>query len=123
MNVEEAIKIIEAAIAEVEWSYPMDYTVAFEMALSALRAQAETENKPLTLEPPRGKACSTCTYYSALAEPRTRSDGAVICGYCFKDGDKDYSPNMGKGYPVFIDGGACKSYKRKRPRKLEEGNL
>lgn len=21
-------------------------------------------------------------------------------GYCFKDGDKDYSPGMGKGYPV-----------------------
>ena len=33
----------------------MDYAVAFEMAISALRAQQEAEkNDPLTLEEPRG---------------------------------------------------------------------
>ena len=62
------------------------------------------------------KSCNTCRYYAELKEPFERSDGAVIYGYCFKDGDKDYSPNMGKGYAVFVDGGgcACKQHKRKK---------
>ena len=36
MKPEEAIEIIKVAIAEVEWNYPMDYTVAFEEAIKAL---------------------------------------------------------------------------------------
>lgn len=62
------------------------------------------------------KSCNTCKYYAELKTPFERSDGAVIYGYCFKDGDKDYSPNMGKGYAVFVDGGgcACKQHKRKK---------
>lgn len=36
MTYEEAIKTIKLAVAEVEWNYPMDYAVAFEMAISAL---------------------------------------------------------------------------------------
>ncbi len=43
MTIEEAIAIIEAAKAEVEWSYPLEYAVAFEMAIGALRVLAETE--------------------------------------------------------------------------------
>lgn len=39
MTYEEAIKTIEIAIAEVEWNYPMDYAIAFEMAISALEKQ------------------------------------------------------------------------------------
>ena len=39
MTNEEAIKIIELAIAEVEWNYPMDYAIAFETAISALEKQ------------------------------------------------------------------------------------
>ena len=39
MTMEEAIKTIEIAIAEVEWNYPMDYAIAFEMAISALKKQ------------------------------------------------------------------------------------
>ncbi len=68
------------------------------------------------------KGCLTCRHFSALEEPRERSDGAVIYGYCFKDGDQDYSPNMGKGFAVFLLGGAaCKQYKRRRkaPADLE----
>lgn len=37
MTREEAIQTIEVAIAEVEWNYPMDYAVAFERAIEALR--------------------------------------------------------------------------------------
>lgn len=58
--------------------------------------------------------CDACTHYSALAQPRERSDGAVIYGYCFKDGDKSYSTNMGKGLAVFIQNGFCKSFKKRR---------
>lgn len=60
------------------------------------------------------KCCDTCDFYSALKEPRQRSDGAIIYGYCFKAGDKDYSSNMGKGYAVFIKDGFCKQFKAKR---------
>jgi len=50
MTIKEAIKIIEVAIAEVEWDYPLEYAVTFEMAIAALRACAEAEKKPLTLD-------------------------------------------------------------------------
>ena len=39
MKPEEAIEIIKIAIAEVEWDYPIDYTVAFEEAIKALEKQ------------------------------------------------------------------------------------
>lgn len=36
MTKEEAIEIIRMAIAKIEWEYPMDYAVAFDMAIEAL---------------------------------------------------------------------------------------
>lgn len=39
MTPQEAIKTIKVAISEVEWDYPMDYTVAFEEAIEALEKQ------------------------------------------------------------------------------------
>ena len=41
MTNEDAIKTINIAAAEVEWDYPMDYTVAFEMAIDALEKQMQ----------------------------------------------------------------------------------
>ena len=41
MTIEDAIKTIELAIAEVEWVYPINYAAAFDVAVSALRAQQE----------------------------------------------------------------------------------
>ena len=41
MTPQEAIKTIKVAISEVEWDYPMDYTVAFEMAIEALERQTQ----------------------------------------------------------------------------------
>lgn len=38
-----------------------------------------------------GKACNVCKYCAELKTPYERSDGAYIYGYCFKNGDKDYS--------------------------------
>lgn len=39
MTAEEAIKTIQVAIAEVEWEYPLDYSIAFETAIEALEKQ------------------------------------------------------------------------------------
>lgn len=47
MTNEEAIKTIKTAIADVEWNYPMDYAVAFEIAISALEKQIP--KKPIYL--------------------------------------------------------------------------
>lgn len=38
-NIEKAIKTIEVAISEVEWNYPMEYGIAFVLAISALEKQ------------------------------------------------------------------------------------
>ena len=43
MTNKEAIETIEIAMSEVEWDYPMDYTVAFEMAMDALEKMKELE--------------------------------------------------------------------------------
>jgi len=37
MTNKEAIEIIEMAISEVEWEYPMDYAAAFDKAIEALK--------------------------------------------------------------------------------------
>ena len=39
MKAEEAIKTIQVAIAEVEWNYPLDYSIAFKTAVEALEKQ------------------------------------------------------------------------------------
>ena len=43
MTTKEAIDTIELAIAEVEWEYPMEYAIAFEKAIEALKKEAERE--------------------------------------------------------------------------------
>ena len=45
MTNEDAIKTINIAMAEVEWDYPMDYTVAFEMAIDAIEKQVPKQPK------------------------------------------------------------------------------
>ena len=39
MTAEEAVKTIQVAIAEVEWEYPLDYSIAFKTAVEALDKQ------------------------------------------------------------------------------------
>lgn len=68
------------------------------------------------------QSCYSCKYFSEFKEPREWGDGAVIYGYCFKSGDKNYSGNMSKGYAVFVpESGACKDYKRMRKAGDESG--
>jgi len=47
MTNEEAIKIIELAIAEVEWNYPVDYAAAFNKAIEALRVVDKLDDKSI----------------------------------------------------------------------------
>lgn len=39
MTNQEAIETIKIAIAEVEWNYQMDYSIAFDMAIDALEKE------------------------------------------------------------------------------------
>lgn len=48
MTLEEAIKTIQVALAEIEWNYPMNYTEAFETAIEALEMQIP--KKPIPAE-------------------------------------------------------------------------
>lgn len=48
MTAEEAIKTIQVAIAEVEWNYPLDYSIAFKTAIEALEKQIP--KKPINEE-------------------------------------------------------------------------
>ena len=45
MTPHEAIETIKIAISEVEWNYPMNYSVAFEMAIEALEKQIGSDSK------------------------------------------------------------------------------
>jgi len=49
MTNKEAIEIIEIAIKEVEWEYPMDYAAAFDIAIEALEKQSHI--------------CNNCKYF------------------------------------------------------------
>lgn len=43
MTEEEAIKTLEVAKAEVEWNYPMNYAIAMEEAIEALKKQIDVD--------------------------------------------------------------------------------
>ena len=64
MTKEEAIETIKIAIAEVEWNYPMDYAVAFEMAISAIEKQIPKKpkriNKNSVFDDNWKKICPCC---------------------------------------------------------------
>lgn len=45
MTAEEAIETIKTAMAEVEWEYPMDYTVAFDRAIKALETIEQVKHE------------------------------------------------------------------------------
>ena len=57
MTNQEAIETIKIAIAEVEWNYPMDYSIAFDMAITALEKQIP--KKPEEYED-KYYACPVC---------------------------------------------------------------
>jgi hypothetical protein len=69
MTPQEAIDIIDIAIAEVEWNYPMSYAIAFEKAKEAL-------GKTIAKEPAKVKNEIVCPYC------RTLVGSSPCCRYC-----------------------------------------
>ena len=81
MTNKEAIETIKIAMAEVEWDYPMDYTVAFEMAIDALEKQVQkkpTKTKIATLN----KSPEAISWESIHCCPRCESNLARQYKYC-----------------------------------------
>ena len=65
MTNKEAIETIKIAMAEVEWDYPMDYTVAFELAIEALGNQMKPKwNKTSEVKPTEEKEYLCCSIYN-----------------------------------------------------------
>ena len=80
MTNKEAIETINIAIAEVEWDYPMDYTVAFEMAIDALQKVEAYERfiEYFVFEGGYGD-------YSAMCEYMTRHNDTWCSEHCGAD--------------------------------------
>ena len=85
MKPEEAKETIKIAIAEVEWDYPMDYTVAFEEAITALEKQIP--KKPKEYED-KYYACPNCGNVTMMKWERypdrlmDKSNGLPYCLGC-----------------------------------------
>ena len=56
MDNQEAIETIKLTLSQIEWEYPMDYAVAFDMAISALEKQIPKKVRITTST----KRCATC---------------------------------------------------------------
>lgn len=81
MTNEDAIKTINIAIAEVEWDYPMDYTVAFEAAVDAL--EKHIPKKPIkTKIATLNKSPEAISWESIHCCPRCESNLASQYKYC-----------------------------------------
>ena len=81
MTSKEAIETINIAMAEVEWDYPMDYTVAFEMAIDAIEKQIP--KKPIkTKIATLNKSPEAISWESIHCCPRCESNLAPQYKYC-----------------------------------------
>ena len=56
MDNQEAIETIKLTLSQIEWEYPMDYAVAFDMAISALEKQIPKKVRITTST----KRCAAC---------------------------------------------------------------
>ena len=81
MTNKEAIETINIAMAEVEWNYPMDYAVAFEMAIDALEKQMP--KKPIkTKIATLNKSPEAISWESIHCCPRCKSNLVSQYKYC-----------------------------------------
>ena len=81
MTNEDAIKTTNIAIAEVEWNYPMDYTVSFEMAVEALEKQVQ--KKPINTKiATLNKSPEAVSWESIHCCPRCKSNLVSQYKYC-----------------------------------------
>ena len=91
MTNQKAIEIIKSAQAQIEWDYPMDYAVAFDMAISALQAQELSKTqKPLdtiSRQVVRYKLAALVNEFEEiLSHIREREVDDSVCGLCEYDG-------------------------------------
>lgn len=84
MTTKEAIQTIEAAKAEVEWNYPLDYAVAFEMAIKALEKQIPKRAISTYIGDYK---CPTCENYIEITDDDL---------YVYKIEPPEYCPNCGQ---------------------------
>lgn len=92
MTSQEAVEIIKIAISEVEWHYPMNYAVAFETAIEALKKQ--TPKKVIFTDNGESLLCPKCGFdlMGSINEP----DHDPY--YCFECGQAlDWSDGERKG--------------------------
>ncbi len=82
MTAKEAIQTIEAAKAEVEWNYPLDYAAAFEVAIEALEKQIP--KKPI---PQEGQHIRYSMNYTCPSCERFFI-GTGIANYCYHCGQR-----------------------------------
>ena len=93
MTNKEAIDTIKHAIAEVEWTYPMDYAVAFDKAIEALELLNEHEAiKPTAfVDKDTGETryvCSNCGYEVRYEELVASGIVEIKHSYCPSCGKK-----------------------------------
>lgn len=62
MTEQEAISIIKTAIAEIEWEYPMDYVVAFDVAIKAMEKAKDPDRVKVV-------RCADCKHRPTIEEP------------------------------------------------------
>jgi len=74
MTSKEAIRIIQVAISEIEWQYPMDYETAFAEAIRALSRQEASE--------PQRDYTTTLTVWHCGACGRRLNRKGKYCWYC-----------------------------------------
>ena len=96
MTAKEAIKTIQVAIAEVEWNYPLDYSIAFETAIEALDKREAKKPEPHTVDVEKLKIgnanwCKGTTVYRC---PKCNNFISRTYDFCYKCGQKlDWSDN------------------------------
>ena len=78
MTPQEAIETIKVAISEVEWDYPMDYTVAFEEAIEALEKQIP--KKPVNYDSVPHSRCPACNNAVKVFEDAHEYHYCLYCG-------------------------------------------
>ena len=94
MTAEEAIKTIEIAIAEVEWNYPLDYSVAFKTAIEALKKQIPQKPTQSEKQQVRYAMCFTCPSCGRDFSGTGIADYCYHCGQALDWSDTDEMPNI-----------------------------
>lgn len=87
MKIEYIIETIKVAIAEVEWNYPFDYTLAFEETIKLLEKQVPKEPLEIT-EKSMNWRLWIC--------PNCGEKWAFKCNYCHNCGQRIDWTNEGE---------------------------